>query len=301
MRWCLAMAVVLSAGVPAPSLYGEVEPAGSFRKTAIPKSGSFTVSIEVDRLFSRDVDDASVSGIEYDDTFSPVGSLDPDTTTHKVELKSSALLARLGYALFSAEDQPFGLEGYATIGVADLSINGRVTAPGVGQQLFNAEGDWGIAFGGGMRAQVYRHDRLRVFVDGSMRLSFHDATVAQVDVLGLTVDPGSSATQDFESRLFSWQVSAFVSYAFEPGGVAILPYGGISLSGVNVHLDGTQRFFDGTGDFDGAQDLDWDTTQRDVFGLIAGVEVGLGDRFGLFAEIRFVNEFAVVAGGSISF
>ncbi|MHC4428744.1 MAG: hypothetical protein ACYS0D_09085 [Planctomycetota bacterium] len=295
-----ATAIVLGSLLGcAAAVFGQTRPLATFRKSAIPDTGTFTVGVEYERIFARDLDDAGVSGTELDANGAVVGTIEAATTARGVELESNAILVRLGYSIAGAPDRTWAIEGYSILGAADLTLDGTVNSPGDAPETFNVDGDFGVVFGGGMRSQVYRRGRLRVFVDGSIRFSYHDSGIVPVAELDLVPGPGETAAQDFETRLLSWQVSGYVAWDFELGDLIVAPYGGFRLSGLEARVDGSQGFFDP--DFDGLQTLDYGPHQEDVFGLFAGVEVGITGNLGAFVEVRFIDELAITAGGSVTF
>lgn len=272
-----------------------------FRKADIAPQGTVSVSLEFDRIFTRDLEDSSVTGVKTDDVGVVVDMLDVGTAASGVELESNAVYARIAYTLFAAQNGPFAIEGYVLLGGADLQLDGIVTSPGDPAQAFNIDGDFGLLVGGGARSRVYSRDQLNVFVDGSVRFSEHDSSITSVSNLDLDFDPtmGESITQDFEMSLLAWQISAYASYELELAEMTVAPYAGIRFSGVEIDVDGSQTFLDPA--FDGRQTIDYQPSQDDVFGIVAGVEVGFSDNISGFIEIRVIDEVAVTAGASITF
>ncbi len=79
----------------ASAAYAQNGSAGRFRKTDLLPAGEWSVTAEFEHIFSRDLDDAGVSGIE--DDAGVLTPLDPGTAARGVELESNALLVRIAY------------------------------------------------------------------------------------------------------------------------------------------------------------------------------------------------------------
>lgn len=269
------------------------------RKTEIAPTGHFTLSLEYERLFQRDLDDAGVSGIEFDDLGVISGALDPVTRAVDVELESNMVFVRTAYSIYAPEDEHFGIEVYFLIGGADTQLDGGVGDPGPPFESFNVDGDFGLLFGGGVRARVYSQGPVKVFVDGSVRYTENDSSIGMVPNLDLDLGLGETAVQDFTTKVLSWQISGYVAYEFEVGDIVVAPYGGIRLSGVDVDVDGEQLFFDPG--FDGRQTINYSADQSDILGLIVGAEAGFTSNFAAFLEFSLIDQFAVAVGGSFTF
>ena len=78
--------------------YAQNGSTGTFRKTDLLPAGEWSVTAEFEHIFSRDLDDGGVSGIE-DDGMGGITPLDPGTAARSVDLESNALLVRLAYSL----------------------------------------------------------------------------------------------------------------------------------------------------------------------------------------------------------
>ncbi len=273
--------------------YAQSGSTGTFRKTDLLPAGEWSVTAEFEHIFSRDLDDAGVSGIENDaGVFTP---LDPGTTARNVELESNALLVRLAYSLYAPADDSFGLEGFLLLGAADVELDGGV-ADGVPLDPFNVDGDFGVVFGGGLRSRLFKQDQFTVFAEGSVRYSEHDSDIAQVGELNLDIGPGDIASQDFDTSVLAWHLSAHVTFEVDAGGMTLLPYAGIRISGVDVDVDGAQQI---VGDV--SQTIDYGAHQSDILGLFAGVETGFTENFSAYFEVRVIDEFAIALGGTFTF
>lgn len=271
---------------------------GTFRKTDLLPAGEWSITAEFEHIFSRDLDDGGVSGIE-DDGMGGITPLDAGTAARSVELESNALLVRLAYSLYAPADDSFGLEGFLLLGAADVELEGGVSDGGP-LDVFNVDGDFGVVFGGGLRSRLFKQDQFTVFADGSVRFSVHDSDITQVGELNLDVDPGDTATQDFDTSVLAWHISAYATFEIDAGGTTLLPYAGIRLSGVDVNIDGVQNFFSG-GAFDKSQTIDYGSHQSDILGLFAGVEAGFTENFSAYFEVRVIDEFAIALGGAFTF
>ncbi len=279
--------------------YAQNGSTGRFRKTDLLPAGEWSVTAEFEHIFSRDLDDGGVSGIE-DDGMGGITPLVPGTAARRVELESNALLVRLAYSLYAPADDSFGLEGLLLLGAADVELDGGVSDGGP-LDVFNVDGDFGVVFGGGLRSRLFKRDQFTVFADGSVRFSEHDSDITQVGELNLDVDPGDTARQDFDTRVLAWHIAAFVTFEIEAGRTTLLPYAGIKLSGVDVNVDGAQDFFDPGGAFDKSQTIDYGSHQSDILGLFAGVEAGFTENFSAYFEVRVIDEFAIALGGTFTF
>ncbi len=270
--------------------YAQNGSTGMFRKTDLLPAGEWSVTAEFEHIFSRDLDDGGVSGLEND-----VTPLNPDTAARSVELESNALLVRLAYSLYAPAEGTFGLEGFLLLGAADVELDGGVSDGGV-PDVFNVDGDVGVVFGGGLRSRLFKRDQFTVFADGSVRFSEHDSDIAQVGELNLDLGPGDVASQDFDTSVLAWNIAAYVTIEVDAGGTTLLPYAGIKLSGVDVDVDGAQQIVAGD-----RQTIDYGSHQSDILGLFAGVEMGFTKNFSAYFEVRVIDEFAIVLGGTFTF
>ncbi len=272
--------------------YAQKGSTGRFRKTDLLPAGKWSVSLEFEHIFSRDLDDGGVTGTE--DNMGVLTPLDPGTTARGVDLESNALLVRLAYSLYAPDEDSFGLEGFLLLGAADVKLDGGVSDGGP-LDPFNVDGDFGVVFGGGLRSRLFKKDQFTVFADGSVRFSEHDSDITQVGELNLDVDPGDSARQDFDTSVLAWHIAAYVTFEIDAGGTTLLPYAGIKLSGVDVDVDGQQ--ISGIE----SQTIDYGSHQSDILGLFAGVETGFTENFSAYFEVRVIDEFAIALGGTFTF
>lgn len=271
----------------------------TFRKSQLSPKGTTSVTLEFERIYQRDLDNATVSGTEFDDAGAVDDAIDAGTKARGVELESNAVFLRLAHVFYAPEDKPFGLEGYVLLGGADVELDGKVTSPGDPSEGFNVDGDFDFLFGGGVRARLYSNEKLTVLSDISLRYSVHESDIKKVNNLDLDLGAGESASQDFDTDLLAWQVSIYASYELEVANTSIFPYGGIRFSGVDVEVDGKQKKFDP--DPDGSQDVKYDTNQSDVFGLFGGIEAGFSDKYSAFVELHVIDELSMTIGVSIRF
>ncbi len=271
--------------------YAQNGSTGMFRKTDLMPAGEWSVTAEFEHIFSRDLDDGGVSGLEND-----VTPLDAGTAARSVELESNALLVRLAYSLYAPAEGTFGLEGFLLLGAADVELDGVVSDPGDAPEVFNVDGDFGVVFGGGLRSRLFKRDQFTVFADGSVRFSEHDSDIAQVGELNLDLGPGDIASQDFDTSVLAWHIAAYVTIEVDAGGTTLLPYAGIKFSGVDVDVGGAQQIVAGD-----RQTIDYGSHQRDILGLLAGGEKGFTENFSAYFEVRVIDEFAIVLGGTFTF
>ncbi|MFQ5653556.1 MAG: hypothetical protein ACE5GW_02350 [Planctomycetota bacterium] len=272
---------------------------GRWRKTDLAPPGKFTLGLELERVLARNIDDSGVSGTEFDDTGAFDGTRDAGTMADEVELVSNSLLLRLAYSVYAPGSDSIGVEGYLLAGGSNLKLDGDVLEPGEQTQSFNVDGDLALTYGGGVKARLYSREGLSIFSDASLRLSGHDSNLRKVKNLKLDIDPGESATQDFDTTLIAWQVSAYAAWQVEAGKMTLAPFAGIRLSGVELDVDGDQETFDPA--FKGRQTIEYDSRQADILGLFAGVEGDLLDSLSVFLEVRVIDELAVAVGLSYIF
>lgn len=270
-----------------------------YRKAGLAPMGTFTAGIEYQRIFTRDLDGTSITGVETDDTGAVTGALDVGTRGNGVELESNAVLARLAYSIYAPEGSSFGVEGYLLLGGADVQLDGNVTAPGDPAESFHVDGDFDFAYGGGVRFRVYSQDKLSVFADGSVRYSEHDSDIRQVDRLDLDLGVGQTSSQDFKTSVLYWQISAYASYEFDVGEFVIAPYGGLRLSFMDVEVSGGQNFFDPAPD--GRQTIDYDTHQDGIISIVLGAEMAFTENIGAFIELSVLDETTLILGASYTF
>ncbi len=286
--------VLMAFVVGAVSAAASAQDKPMYRKAGLAPTGTFTAGIEYQRIFTRDLDDSDITGVDDGG-----GPLDAGTRGSGVELESNAVLARLAYSIHAPEQDSFGVEAYVLLGGADVALDGDVTAPGELTEGFDVDGDFDLAFGGGVRFRVYAQDKLSVFADASVLFSEHDSDIRQVDRLDLDLGPLQTSTQDFETSVLSWQISAYASYEFDVGEFVIAPYGGLRLSFMDVEVTGRQNFFDPAPD--GFQTIDYDTNQDGIISIVLGAEAAFTENIGAFIELSVLDETTLILGGSYTF
>lgn len=269
----------------------------AWRKGDVAPTGHFSFSLEYDRIFLRDLDEKRLSGAEFDDLGVFDGALSSRTTN--VELESDFVYLRSAYSMYAPEDSPFGIEGYFLLGGANIKLEGRVKDPGDPSDSFDVEGDFDFAVGGGFRSRLYAIDQWNFLADFSIRWSKHESSIKKVDNLDLDLGPGEGARQDFETELFSWQLSLYASYSLEVNNVRVVPYGGLRFSGVDVDVEGKQEFFDPA--FDGTQTIDYSAEEHNIFGMFLGVEAVFTENASVIFELRFIDELAITLGAGYVF
>lgn len=292
------LTVLVLCAMPTVAM-GQESESRTFRKTDMGPKGTWTASVEYQRIFDRDLDDAGITGTETDDLGVFVDTIDVGTAGRNVELESNSVMLRLAYTIYAPEDSSIGIEVYALLGGADVELSGDVTSPGDPTESFHVDGDFAVAFGGGARVRLYQKDKLTVFADSSVRYSDHDADIRQVNNLDLDLGVGDTAVQDFELSMLVWQASLYVSYEMEMAEMTIIPYGGIRLSLVDIDVDGHQDFFDPA--FDKRQTINYDASEDDILGLLVGVEASITNKVSAFVELHVIDETALSAGVTINF
>ena len=134
---------------------------------------------------------------------------------------------------------------------------------------------WGFMIGGGGRYRFFNIGGFQMFIDGWGRWS-----EATADTRLNGVSAGRQGTQ-----LVTWQASLYLTYEFRIGkDVRIAPYGGLLVSGANYKISNV-----------------FEPNQKDVLGVLGGLEMGITPNVGLYAEGRFISQTAVAAGVTIGF
>ncbi len=220
-----------------------------------------TLAIDFSHIFEQRLDDTTLDAA--------LGGVPAGSTVTNLELETNEVLARLAGG-WSDPDGETGVEIYVQIGAVDAKMTGVA-----GASSLEIDRGWAFAIGGGARYRFLYVSGFSLFVDGWGRWSEGTADIT----VGGTAVPGAKL------ELSQWEGSLYASYDFKLGEkFVIAPYGGLLLSGSHVDVKGVFR-----------------TDQRDVFGVLGGVEMGINERFTLYAEGRFVNQTTVTVGLAIGF
>ncbi len=200
---------------------------------------------------------------------SALGSIPAGSIVINLEMETNEVLARFA-AGWSDTDGETGVEVYLQIGAVEAKITGAA-----GATSLVIDRGWAFAIGGGARYRFLYVNGFSLFADASGRWSESTADIT----VGGTTEPG------VKMELVQWEGSLYGSYEFKLGeSFVIAPYGGLMLSGSYVDLKGVVI-----------------TDQKDVLGVLGGVEMGINERFTLYAEGRFLNQTTVTVGLAIGF
>ena len=198
---------------------------------------------------------------------SALGSIPAGSIATNLDMETNEVLTRFAAGWSEGET---GIEVYLQIGAVEAKITGAS-----GATSLVIDRGWAFAIGGGARYRFLYVNGFSLFTDVSGRWSEATADIT----VGGTAQPG------VKMEMWQWEGSLYASYDIKlDEGFVIAPYGGLLLSGSYVDLKGVFR-----------------TDQRDVFGVLGGVEVGINERVTLYAEGRFVNQTTVTVGLAIGF
>jgi hypothetical protein len=205
--------------------------------------------------------------LNNDNLVAPVGAVPAGTPVTNLDSQTTAILAR--FAAGAADDN-IGIEVYLLIGTVKPQITGMTAG-----SSFKADGDWGFGVGGGGRYRFFRAGGLSLFADGWVRWSRSNADVSIDGVV----------TGSTDTDVLAWEGALYLAYEFDLGGDVILaPYGGVLLNGLTTDV----------------RDI-LETNQKDIFGVLAGVEGGITENISLYVEGRFFSQTSVAAGLTIAF
>lgn len=276
------------------------EKAQPWRKADVAPQGRWSVSLEFDSVSTRDVDEKSLSGTEADlNPPPPPAPLDPTTESEDVALTSTFYYLRGAYSFYAPPHSPFAVEGYVVLGLSDVELDGDVNRAGDPTTDFTVDGDAAFTYGLGVRARLYKTQAFTLLADAGVRWSSHDSDIEKSPNLELDLGAGETASQDFTTKTFHWNLSLYASYRIEAGQTIIAPFAGLRLSAIDVDVDGKQTVSDPTPDK--TIDIDYSAEGDSVFGIFLGTEATFSPNFSAWFELRMVNETAFTLGAGWRF
>ena len=271
--------------------------------TDVAWADDLTLRLELDRVYKRDLQSSSVSGVRTDARGAFVSSLSPTTSARGMELEYEVLLLRLAHGWVGDDAEAFALEGFVQVGFVDSVLEAGILQPGRREDGIFVDGRGGLAYGAGIRSRLFRRDGWRVLADASVLLGSHGSAVSQKDNLGLEIDdeavPPESATQDFDTELLIWELSALVATDLQAGRTVVAPYAGVRVSRVEYELDGSQSFFNPG--FNGTQTVALHSDEKALIGFLAGLDVAFAADAGAYFELHLVDGIALSLGAELRF
>ena len=230
---------------------------------------------------------------EYEQAVKIKGSFDADFVFDKdlhvtnelngAELKGQWVTAKLGMTILNR------VEPYVKVGTSDLEVKWRH-----GAQNIEVDADSGLAWGGGVKANIFEYRGIRLTGDYQYRTTEPDATKITVNSLSI-IDTGPTFKVD------EWQASLLLSKKFEIPlkwqSIYVVPYTGISYVDSNVDVSFKDPNAPGT-DYSL-----FDANNKKCYGFILGCDIvpSLSSAFIYSIELRLVDEIALSLGGTMKF
>lgn len=201
------------------------------------------------------------------------------------ELKGQWWMGKLGLTFFNR------VEPYVKIGTSDLEVKWKHDA-----QAIEVDADSGLAWGGGLKANIWEFENSGIRLTGDMQYRTTDPDVTEITVDGTSVnDKGPTFKVD------EWQASLLVSKKFEIPlkiqSIYAVPYTGVTYADSNVDVSFTNSNMPGT-DFSL-----FDANNKKLYGFVLGCDIvpSLGSPFIYSLELRLVDEIALSLGGTMKF
>jgi len=269
--------------------------AATIGNTAISQGGSgeFSLGVEYDRVFNRDLKfksgtrDRNDNGVISTVSFPALGDRMEDVT---MESNRVLLKGTLGF------HQDIDLDLFIKLGTADLRYEENNKITGSPDQKMEFDGNFDIAWGGGAKFGFYRSPNgLRIMgdaqyltyeVDGNFQINGIDRATFE-----------TPATYDSKSKVEEWQAALYVLQEFKRGN----PYLGIKYSDLilrnETNVSGRTAA--------GAPYSYKETTKADAdknLGVFLGADINLiQNRLSINIEGRFLDETAGSIGASYKF
>ncbi|MFA5389176.1 MAG: hypothetical protein WC312_05410 [Candidatus Omnitrophota bacterium] len=214
---------------------------------------------------------------------------DKDLNTTKelqgAELKGQWYTGKLGLTLFNR------VEPYVKIGTSNLETKWKH-----GSQEIEVDADYGFAWGGGVKANIWEFENLGIRLTGDAQYRTTEPDTEEITVNGTSViDQGATFNVD------EWQAGLFASKKFEIPlklqSIYAVPYTGVVYSDSNVDVSFKDPDAPGT-DFSL-----FDANNKKVYGFVLGCDIipSLSSSFIYSLELRLVDEIALSLGGTVKF
>ncbi|MDO8602818.1 MAG: hypothetical protein Q7O04_03095 [Candidatus Omnitrophota bacterium] len=199
------------------------------------------------------------------------------------ELKGQWYMAKLGMTILNR------VEPYIKVGTSNLEVKWKHNA-----EDMTVGAEYGVAWGGGVKANVLELWDIRLTLDGQYRTTDTDVTEATVG--GISSDKGGAVF-----KVDEWQAGLFLSKKFEIplklNSIYVVPYTGVTYADSNVDVS-----FNNVNSPTGDYSL-FDANNKKLYGLVLGCDIvpKFNSPFIYSLELRLVDEIALSLGGTIKF
>ena len=262
--------------------------------------GKFSLGLEYDGIFNRDMDWKSGSETE---TFLGVTHTEPvpypGGTIKDIEIDSNRIFLKGTLGLHPNVDM------FVKLGMASANWEAMTKEPGYPDEKLEFEDDWNFAWGIGVKAKIFETpggvrfmadaQYLSYKVDGDVKVDGKDVDQIMLEEYQL-LDPMATFSSDSEIEIKEWQVALYVNQTF--GNFS--PYAGIKYSDFETDLE-----INVNGQLLGnPYSMKWkgDAEAEDNFGIFLGTDIYIiPNQLSVNIEARFIDETAGTIGMNYRF
>ena len=262
--------------------------------------GKFSLGLEYDGIFNRDMDWKSGSETE---TFLGVTHTEPvpypGGTIKDIEIDSNRIFLKGTLGLHPNVDM------FVKLGMASANWEAMTKEPGYPDEKLEFEDDWNFAWGIGVKAKIFETpggvrfmadaQYLSYKVDGDVKVDGKDVDQNMLEEYQL-LDPMATFSSDSEIEIKEWQVALYVNQTF--GNFS--PYAGIKYSDFETDLE-----INVNGQLLGnPYSMKWkgDAEAEDNFGIFLGTDIYIiPNQLSVNIEARFIDETAGTIGMNYRF
>lgn len=199
------------------------------------------------------------------------------------ELKGQWYMAKLGMTILNR------VEPYIKVGTSNLEVKWKHHS-----EDMTVGAEYGIAWGGGVKANILELWDIRLTLDGQYRTTDTDVTEATVG--GISSDKGGAVF-----KVDEWQAGLFLSKKFEVplklNSIYVVPYTGVTYADSNVDVS-----FNNVNSPTGDYSL-FDANNKKLYGFVLGCDIvpKFNSSFIYSLELRLLDEIALSLGSTIKF
>ncbi len=230
---------------------------------------------------------------EYEQAVKIKGSFDAEFVFDKelhvnpdlqdAEIKGQWYMAKLGTTILNR------VEPYVKIGFSKLETRWKHN-----NQQISVDGDYGFAWGGGIKANILELWGIRLTLDSQYRTT-------DLDIKTATVNSTSIDVSSPKFKVEEWQAGLFFSKKFEIPlkwqSIYVVPYTGAVYADSNVDASFKNPSAPGT-DYSL-----FEANNKKLYGFVLGCDImpNLGSSFIYSLELRLLDEIALSLGGTMKF
>jgi len=255
--------------------------------------GKFSLGLEYDGVFDRDMDWESGSANEIIAGVTNTESLSSDSIDD-IEIDSNRIFLKgaLGF-------HP-NVDIFVKLGMASANWEAMGKVPGYPDEKIEFEDDWDFAWGIGVKVKIFETPGGIRFMGDAQYLSYKvdgdlktDGKNSDQDILEVlrSFDPNATFSADSKVEIKEWQVALYVNQTF--GNFS--PYAGVKYSEYDMDFE-----FKGSGQALGkpySLKIEGDAEADDNFGIFLGTDIYIiPNQLSINIEARFIDETAGTFG-----